>query len=150
LKRTRERGNRVTVWWGKRGKVRGVLAKTPSPSSPHSSEQREEGEAGGRLWREGAPAALASAAAGEWDNAKRGTRGSHPRAHLELGRREEMDRRRRTERGGGARGGGAVELGEDLWMLDCGVVRRGRVVLAFYRRPKAVRGGRIFPAGGRR
>jgi hypothetical protein len=26
-------------------------------------------------------------------------------------------------------------------MLDCGAVRRGRVVLAFYRRPKAVRGG---------
>jgi hypothetical protein len=34
-----------------------------------------------------------------------------------------------------------VELGEDLWMLDCGAVRRGMVVLAFYRRPKAVRGG---------
>jgi hypothetical protein len=29
-------------------------------------------------------------------------------------------------------------------MLDCGVVRRGRVVLAFYRRPKAVRGGGYF------
>jgi hypothetical protein len=55
-----------------------------------------------------------------------------------------MDRRRRTERGGGARGGGAVELGEDLWMLDCGAVRRGKVVLAFYRRPKAVRGGGYF------
>jgi hypothetical protein len=52
-----------------------------------------------------------------------------------------------TERGAGARGGGAVELGEDLWMLDCGAVQRGRVVLAFYRRPKAVRGEDI--SGGR-
>jgi hypothetical protein len=115
------------------------LAKTPSPSSPHGSEQRG-GSGGGRFWREGAPAALATAAAGEWGNAKRGTRGSHPRSHLGLGRREEMDRWRRTEGGGGARGGGAVELGEDLWMLDCGVVRRGGVVLAFYRRRRSVPG----------
>jgi hypothetical protein len=43
LKRTGERGNRGTVWWGKRGKVRGFLAKKPSPSSPHGLEQREEG-----------------------------------------------------------------------------------------------------------
>jgi hypothetical protein len=86
------------------------------------------------------------AAAGEWGNAKRGTRGSHPRAHLELGRREEMDRPWRTERGGGARGGDAVELGEDLWMLDCGVVWRGRLVLAFYRRPKVVPGRNISTA----
>jgi LmbE family N-acetylglucosaminyl deacetylase len=44
LKRARERGDRVTVWWGKRGKARGFLAKRPSPSSPHGSEQREEGD----------------------------------------------------------------------------------------------------------
>jgi hypothetical protein len=31
-------------------------------------------------------------------------------------------------------------------MLDCGVVRRGGVVLAFYRRPKAVPGRNISPA----
>jgi hypothetical protein len=57
-----------------------------------------------------------------------------------------MDRWRWTERGGSARGGGAVELGEDLWMLDCSVVWRGRVVLAFYRCPKAVPGRNISPA----
>jgi hypothetical protein len=107
------------------------LAKTPSPSSSHGSEQRRGGAGGGRLWREGAPAALASAAAGEWGNAKRGTRGSHPRAHLEIGRREEVDRRRRTERGGGARGGGAVELGGLVdARLRCGAAREGGAVLS--------------------
>jgi hypothetical protein len=122
------------------------LAKTPSPSSPHGSEQRRGGSGRRPALEEGAPAALASAAAGDWGNTKRGTRGSYPRAHLGPRRREEADRRWWSEGGDGARGGGAVVLGEGLWMPDCGAVRRGRVVSAFYRRPKAVPGRNISPA----
>jgi hypothetical protein len=40
----------------------------------------------------------------------RGARACHYRAHLGLGRLEEVDRRRHTEGGGGARGGGALKL----------------------------------------
>jgi hypothetical protein len=64
-------------------------------------------------WREGAPAALATAVAGKWGYAERGTRGSHPRAHLGLGRAVEAAPREGSGAAAVLGGDGAVELGEE-------------------------------------
>jgi hypothetical protein len=88
------------------------LVKRPSSSSFHGSEQREGGFGRRPAWREGAPTALATAAAGEWGNTERGTRGSHPRAHLGLGRAVEAAPRGGSGAAAVLGGGGAVELGE--------------------------------------
>jgi hypothetical protein len=78
-----------------------------------SRYRTERGGIGRRpTWREGAPAALATAAAGEWGNTERGTRGSHPRAHLGLGRAVEVALRGGSGAAAVLGGGGAVELGE--------------------------------------
>jgi hypothetical protein len=60
-----------------------------------------------------APAALATAAAGKWGYAERGTRGSHPRAHLGLGRAVEAAPREGSGAAAVLGGDGAVELGEE-------------------------------------
>jgi hypothetical protein len=81
--------------------------------------------------RRRAAASRGLTAAGGRGKRRRRARASHPRAHLWLGRREGPDRRRRTEGGSGARGGGAVELGEDLceFVVRCGAARRPGVYL---------------------
>jgi hypothetical protein len=87
------------------------------------------------------PAVLSTAAAGEWGKLERGTRGSLPRAHLRPRRLEEADWRRRTEGGGGAKGGSAVG-GQGARQCSIGAVwGDGEVVAAFYRRRRSVWGG---------
>jgi hypothetical protein len=59
------------------------------------------------------PAVLSMAAAGEWGKSERGTRGSHPRAHLGLGRAVEAAPREGSGAAAVLGGDGAVELGEE-------------------------------------
>jgi hypothetical protein len=92
---------------GIRRKTRGLWAIMPF-FLPRSRQGREAGRlgpaAGGGL--------QGPTAAGDRGKKRMGARGFNLRAHLQLGRRVGMDRRRRTEGGGDARGGGEVELGE--------------------------------------
>jgi hypothetical protein len=119
-----------------------VFGKTAPSSSPI---QIGEGGAG-RPWPGGGWRPPGPTAAGGRGKRSRRARPSHPRAHLWLGRREEMDRRRRTERGGGARGGGAVELGKTCGCSIAVCCGEGGWCWPFYRRPKAVP-GRKYLAG---
>jgi hypothetical protein len=85
-----EKGERVGGLWPK-----GHLLP------PLTVQNRERGRIGRRpAWREGVPAALATAAARKWGYAERGTRGSHPRAHLGLGRAVEAAPREAVALGG--------------------------------------------------
>jgi hypothetical protein len=81
---------------------------------PLMVQNRERRRIGRRpAWREGASAALATAAAGKWGYAERGTRGSHPRAHLGLGRTVEAAPREGSGAVAVLGGDGAVKLGEE-------------------------------------
>jgi hypothetical protein len=130
---------------GERERAGGVLAKRPSSSSFHGSEQREGGIGRRPAWREGAPAALPMAAAGKRLKMERRPRGFYSRAHLELGRRREVDRRV-------AAGCLLAALMVVRWSVGgcgCSIARCGTargVVLALYRRRRSVPGQNISPA----
>jgi hypothetical protein len=92
---------------------RGSLGKNAIFFLPLESEQRGRGGAGmaGRQGRP--PVVLPMAAAGEWGKSERGTRGSHPRAHLGLGRAVEAAPREGSGAAAVLGGDGAVGLGEE-------------------------------------
>jgi hypothetical protein len=86
----RERDNREGGLDGrKRRKVRGFLAKPPSPSP--SSVQNKEGR-GKRLWAAGRrrlPESRATSTAGRWGKMEMAMRGINSDPHLGSGRHEE-------------------------------------------------------------
>ena len=102
------------------GRAGGSWAKCPSPSSP---PRRTEERRGARHQRP-IPAPWGTAAAGVGGKAGRGTRGFQSRPHLGLRWLVVAAPRAQAEAGGGALGGGAVELGvERGWpAAACGKV----------------------------
>jgi hypothetical protein len=139
----------------KRRKDRGLLAK---PSSPSSLRFRTEGgnwgRPAGRLRR--LPASRGSTAAGHRGKRKRAARAIYSGAHLGWGGLRTWLRGKGRPAvevvGSGADGGGGGALG-CCWRLENGVGSGEKVVPAFYRRRRSVRGGDISGgevAGGAR
>jgi hypothetical protein len=97
---------------GGKGKEQGGFGQKAISFLPSRFRTERGGDRAAAGLEGGAPAALATAAAGEWGNAERGMRGSHPRAHLGLGRAVEAAPREGSGATAVLGGGGAVELGE--------------------------------------
>jgi hypothetical protein len=133
------------AWWGKKEKGGGFWPKWPSSSSLPDSEQREGGIERRPVWREGASAVPPMAAVGKRLKMERRPRGFYSRAHLELGRRREMDRRAAVVCLLAALVVARWAAGR-LWRLDCEVWGGEGVVLALYRRHRSVPGQNISPA----
>jgi hypothetical protein len=113
---------------------------------PHDSDRGRGGVVERRpVWREGAPAVPPMAAAGKRLKMKRRPRGFYSRAHLELGRRREMDRRAAAACLLAALVVARWCAGR-LWRLDCEGWCGEGVVLTLYRRRRSVPGRNISPA----
>jgi hypothetical protein len=141
LKRTRERIGKGLGGGEEEGQ--GVFGKT-ALSFPFLGPEQRRGEGSAAAGLEGgAPAALATATAGEWGNAERGTRGSHPRAHLGLGRAVEAAPREGSGAAAVLGGDGTVELGEVLCELG-GAVWSGEEARGLFIGGLRRFGGEIF------
>jgi hypothetical protein len=84
----------------------------PFLPSPPTNQNRGRGGVAGAAGRRKSPANRATAADGRWGKTERAPRGFYSRAHLELGRRREMDRRAAAVCLFGGSGGSTVECRE--------------------------------------